>query len=420
MIDFCSLIIHKIKNLKVNPADIQIKNYTYELPTERIAQFPLKDRDSSKLLIYNNGNISEDIFSNIADIIPQNSLLIFNDTKVINARLKFINTLGKEIEIFTFEPELNTELVTALNTKDSANWLCFVGNLKAWKSGHLESVVTKNDVEYHLKAELLSKETDAFVIKLNWQPHNMTFAEILEIFGNIPLPPYMKRDSNDDDKSRYQTVYAETEGSVASPTAGLHFTEKVLNSLKNKNIKAGFVTLHVGAGTFKPVRSENISDHQMHSESIYVELNLLEDILANLGKNKIISVGTTSMRTIESVYWFGVQLLQSRHSGREINISQWEPYQNSPEDTITAIEAVINYMRKNNLKHLYGRTNIIIVPGYDLKIFSGLITNFHQPGSTLLLLIAAFIGADWKQVYNYALNNDFRFLSYGDSSLLLK
>lgn len=404
----------------MNPATIHIKDYTYRLPSERIAQFPLTDRDRSKLLVYNSGNISEDIFSNIADAIPQNSLLIFNDTKVINARLKFTNSAGKEIEIFTLEPELNTELVTALNTKGFANWLCFVGNLKAWKSGEIESVITKIDIEYHLTAELLSKEADAFIIKLSWLPQDMTFAEILEIFGNIPLPPYMKRDSNDDDKTRYQTVYAETEGSVAAPTAGLHFTEIVINSLKTKNIKPGFVTLHVGAGTFKPVKSENISEHLMHSESIYVELSLLEDILANLGKNRIIAVGTTSMRTIESVYWFGVQLLQGRFNGGEINISQWESYENSPEDPIDSIKAIINYMEQNNLKFINGRTNIIIVPGYEFKIFSGLITNFHQPGSTLLLLIAAFIGGDWKQVYDYALKNDFRFLSYGDSSILIK
>jgi S-adenosylmethionine:tRNA ribosyltransferase-isomerase len=406
--------------LKINPAEILIKDYTYELPPEKIAQFPLQQRDKSKLLIYSKGSISEEIFSNIPDIIPQNSLLIFNDTKVINARLKFRSTVGKDIEIFTLEPAGVTELVSALNQKGSARWLCLVGNLRAWKSGKLVSTVSKNGNEYHLFAEMVSKQADAFVISLEWQPAQMTFAEILDVFGVIPLPPYMKRESIGEDKVTYQTVYAKPEGSVAAPTAGLHFTEKVLDDLKTRDIKTGFVTLHVGAGTFKPVKSENLLEHEMHSESFFVELSLLEEIYQNLGKNKIIAVGTTSMRTIESVYWFGVQLLQGRHSGNEIIISQWEPYENEPEEPAKALESIIAHMKQNDLKYIYGKTNIIIVPGYDFKIYSGIITNFHQPLSTLLLLIAAFIGDDWKRVYDYALKNDFRFLSYGDSSILLK
>lgn len=406
--------------MKINPAEILIKDYTYELPAEKIAQFPLKERDSSKLLIYNKGKISQDTFRNIAEIIPQNSLLIFNDTKVINARLKFQNPAGKEIEIFTLEPADNTEPVTALGEKGSAIWICLVGNLKAWKSGTLTASRIFNGTECRLEAELLSKQADAFLVKLSWQPGELTFAEILEIFGQIPLPPYMKRDATPDDKTTYQTVYSEAEGSVAAPTAGLHFTQDVLESLKKNNIKTGFVTLHVGAGTFKPVKTENISEHDMHSESIYVELSLVEEIAANIGTNRIIAVGTTSMRTIESLYWFGVQLIQGRHHVSEVNISQWEPYENESEDPVKAFEAIIAYMKQNNLKYLYRRTNIIIVPGYDFKVFSGIITNFHQPQSTLLLLIAAFIGSDWKGLYEYALNNDFRFLSYGDSSILLK
>jgi len=406
--------------LKINPAEILIKDYTYELPAEKIAQFPLNERDSSKLLVYNKGEISQGIFRNIADIIPENSLLIFNDTKVINARLKFQSAAGKEIEIFTLEPAENSELVTALNTRSSVEWICLVGNLKAWKAGKLNAVANFNGTECRLEAELLSKQADAFAIKLSWQPAEFTFAEVLEIFGQIPLPPYMKREVTSDDKTTYQTVYSATEGSVAAPTAGLHFTNEVLASLKNYNIKTGFVTLHVGAGTFKPVKADSISEHDMHSESIYVELSLVEEIAANIGTNNIIAVGTTSMRTIESLYWFGVQLLQGRHHGGELSITQWEPYENTPEDPRKAFEAIIAYMKQNNLKYLYGKTNIIIVPGYDFKIFSGIITNFHQPGSTLLLLIAAFIGSDWKVLYEYALNNDFRFLSYGDSSILLK
>ena len=406
--------------MKINPAEILIKDYTYELPAEKIAQFPLKERDSSKLLIYNKGKISQDTFRNIAEIIPRNSLLIFNNTKVINARLKFQNPAGKEIEIFTLEPAENTELVTALGEKGSANWICLVGKLKAWKSGTLTTSKIFNGTECRLEAELLSRQADAFLVKLSWQPGQLTFAEILEIFGQIPLPPYMKRDATPDDKTTYQTVYSEAEGSVAAPTAGLHFTQRVLESFKKNNIKTRFVTLHVGAGTFKPVKTENISEHDMHSESIYVELSLVEEIAANIGTNRIVAVGTTSMRTIESLYWFGVQLLQGRHHGGELNISQWEPYENEPEDPLKAFEAIISYMKQNNIKYLYGKTNIIIVPGYDFKVFSGIITNFHQPQSTLLLLIAAFIGSDWRGLYEYALNNDFRFLSYGDSSILLK
>lgn len=406
--------------MKINPAEILINDYTYELPAEKIAQFPLKERDSSKLLVYNKGEISQDTFRNITEIIPESSLLIFNDTKVINARLKFMNPAGKEIEIFTLEPAENTELVTALNAKGSVNWVCLVGNLKAWKSGKLSSVKTHNGTECRLEAELLSRQADTFIIRLNWHPIDLTFAEVLEIFGQIPLPPYMKRDAVPDDMTTYQTVYSETEGSVAAPTAGLHFTNEVLASLKSYNIKTGFVTLHVGAGTFKPVKTENISEHNMHSESIYIELSLVEEITANIGTNRIIAVGTTSMRTIESLYWFGVQLMQGSHKGGELNITQWEPYENEPEDPRKAFEAIIAYMQQTRLNYLYGKTNIIIVPGYDFKIFSGIITNFHQPQSTLLLLIAAFIGSDWKVLYEYALNNDFRFLSYGDSSILLK
>lgn len=408
-----------IPEKKILP-ELKISEYTYSLPVEKIAQYPLAERDSSKLLVYDKGNISEKIFKELPGIIPKNSLLIFNKTRVINARLRFKNQYGKDIEIFTLEPAEHTELVTALSIKGSVKWLCLVGNLKAWKSGKLESKINTETGSITLAAELLEKRGDSFIVCLSWQPAEKTFAEILEIFGDVPLPPYMKRDSETGDKTTYQTVYAENEGSVAAPTAGLHFTEAVFDGLKRSQIKTDFVTLHVGAGTFKPVKSETISGHEMHSESFYINKATISRLLENFNVNKIIAVGTTSMRTIESLYWFGVQLLQGRHSGTEVLISQWEPYENTSEDVRRALKAVMEYMNSANIEHLYGKTNIIIVPGYDFKIFSGLITNFHQPGSTLLLLIAAFIGNNWQGVYDYALNNEFRFLSYGDSSILFR
>jgi S-adenosylmethionine:tRNA ribosyltransferase-isomerase len=406
--------------LQIDPKNILIKDYTYVLPAEKIAQYPLLERDSSKLLIYNNSNISEDSFRNLSGHIPAGSLLVFNNTSVINARLKFKNDRDKEIEIFTLEPAEQTELSIALALKKETEWLCLVGNLKAWKSGTLISEAQQDGLKFVLKAELKSRQEDAFIVKLSWEPGGITFGEILGIFGKIPLPPYMKRDSTEEDSYTYQTVYSEASGSVAAPTAGLHFTQNVLNNIKEKGIESAFVTLHVGAGTFKPVKSPSLYDHTMHTESFYVSKDTIKQLQSSIGKNDIIAVGTTSMRTVESLYWFGVQLLQRRHTGNEISVSQWEPYNNSHEDAGAAISAVLQYMKQNGMKDLYGRTNIIIVPGYEFKMFSGLITNFHQPGSTLLLLVAAFIGEEWKSVYDYALKNDFRFLSYGDSSILFK
>lgn len=400
--------------------EIKISDYTYELPSDKIAQFPLKERDSSRILIYNKGEISRDIFRNISELIPKDSLLIFNKTRVINARLKFKNSKGKEIEIFTLEPAEETELVTALQFKGNVKWLCLIGNLKAWKKEKLVNEIALNGVNFSLSAELLEKKGDSFVIDLAWQPEELTFAEILELFGNVPLPPYMKRNPEASDRETYQTVYAENEGSVAAPTAGLHFTPAVFDGLAVKNIKTEFITLHVGAGTFKPVKTGTINEHSMHAESFYFDRTVVERILESLNNNKIIAVGTTSMRTVESLYWFGVQLIHGRNRGNEVYIGQWEPYETRAEDVNRALNAVLDYLKEKNLDYLYGKTGIIIVPGYEFKIFNGLITNFHQPQSTLLLLIAAFIGNDWKRVYEYALKNDFRFLSYGDSSVLIK
>lgn len=412
--------------MKIKPAEILIDDYTYVLPAGKIAQYPLQERDASKLLVYRNGNISEHIFSELPKQVKDDSLLIFNNTRVINARLKFQSPAGKDIEIFTLEPAGNAELSGALQSTGWAEWLCLVGNLKHWKNGALEAKRVSGENDCSLSAGMISRREDAFIIKFSWQPADMTMAEVLEIFGNVPLPPYMKRETVFDDSLRYQTVYSQVEGSVAAPTAGLHFTDDVLEKLRENGINEAFVTLHVGAGTFKPVKSESIEDHLMHSESFSVPKDTIEQIHSALGKSEIIAVGTTSMRTIESVYWFGVQLLQGKHSGNEVLIGQWEPYSAKNADASSQIEAsesigaVLDYMERAGLKQLHGRTNIIIVPGYEFKIFSGLVTNFHQPSSTLLLLVAAFIGSDWRKVYEYALKNDFRFLSYGDSSLLFK
>lgn len=408
----------------IDPKNIAISSYTYELPAERIAVYPLPDRDSSKLLICKNGNISEDIFRNMSARIPQGSLLIFNDSKVVNARLVFKSKLGKIIEIFCLQSAgKSQEEQTAFSKTGSVLWECMIGNLKAWKftEESLEFRFNVYDLEYKLSAKLIERLEDTFIVSFSWQPGDITFAEVLESAGVVPLPPYIKRDTVKSDRVNYQTVYAHYEGSVAAPTAGLHFTENVLNSLKKRNIDFGFVTLHVGAGTFKPVKSNTISEHSMHAEYFSAGKKVIEIILNALEKkNNIISVGTTSMRTVESLYWYGVQLIQNR-AGKEISITQWEPYDFPCEITAAnAFKAVLHFLDDMNLDHIYGKTSIIIVPGYEFRVFDGLISNFHQPGSTLLLLVAAFIGNDWKVVYDYALNNGFRFLSYGDSSILFK
>jgi S-adenosylmethionine:tRNA ribosyltransferase-isomerase len=399
------------------PKDILISDYTYELPTERIAQHPLDIRDESRLLVYSKGIISETIFSGISNVLPKDSLLIFNDTRVIKARLLFPTASGKIVEIFCLEPAIaGTDLHTALFVTGNTKWECFIGNLKSLKSGKL-SFQFDGGV---LDAEISERISESFNVDFKWQPAEFTFAEILEIAGKVPLPPYMKRPPKADDSIRYQTIYANENGSVAAPTAGLHFTERVLKGLVQKGIKSANVTLHVGAGTFKPVKSETIAGHEMHSEIFSVSREVIKLILEQDLKN-IIAVGTTSLRTIESVYWYGVQLLKGRSPADDIFVHQWEPYDDpSFIPAEVSLNAVLSEMSRKNADSINGRTGIIIVPGYEFRVFKGLITNFHQPQSTLLLLIAAFIGSEWKKVYDYALNNDFRFLSYGDSSLLFR
>ena len=405
-----------------DPLSISIQDYTYTLPEERIAKYPLAERDASKLLIYNDSVITEDIYRNITYHIPKDSLLIFNNTKVVEARLLFQKPSGGMIEIFCLEPyEQYSDITTAMLQKGKVWWSCLVGGASKWKPGQmLEKKIKSAGTEISLQAKYIEKRSGSFIIELSWLPVELSFAELLHLAGAIPLPPYIKRSAEDSDKERYQTVYAQTDGSVAAPTAGLHFTENTFNQLKEKKIQTDFVTLHVGAGTFKPVKSATMADHDMHAEWIDVPKTAIENILNNLDNN-IIAVGTTSLRTIESLYWLGVKSRESRVGSQEsIQLLQWEVYE-LPEKNITAevaLRSLLDWMNKNKLERLVTKTQILIAPGYDFKIVKGLVTNFHQPQSTLLLLVAALIGEGWKKVYDYALQHDFRFLSYGDGCLL--
>jgi len=418
-----------------DPKNISISDYSYSLPEERIAKYPLAERDASKLLIYKEarpddpvgrGEIIEDIYRNIADHLPENSLLVFNDTKVVEARLLFQKSTGGVIEIFCLEPhEQYTDITTAMLQKAKVFWHCLVGGASKWKKGQsLEKKIRQGEKEIILKANYIEKRADSFLIELSWTSAELSFAEILHHAGAIPLPPYIKRTVEESDSERYQTVYAHVDGSVAAPTAGLHFTDNIFKQLKEKNIQTDFLTLHVGAGTFKPVKSETIQEHDMHAEWIDVSRTTIENILNNPDKNTI-AVGTTSLRTIESLYWLG-RKLELRSGNRQpeqssgFQVSQWEAYE-TEEKNIPANEALqtlLEWMNKNKLERLIAKTQILIAPGYEFKIVNGLITNFHQPQSTLLLLIAGFIGEEWRKVYDHALQNDFRFLSYGDGCLL--
>ncbi|HMK25470.1 MAG TPA: S-adenosylmethionine:tRNA ribosyltransferase-isomerase [Chitinophagaceae bacterium] len=405
-----------------DPRNISIQDYTYSLPEERIAKYPLAERDASKLLIYKEGKITEDIYSRISRHIPEDSLLIFNNTKVVEARLLFQKPTGGIIEIFCLEPhEQYADITTAMLQKGKVLWQCLVGGVSKWKKGQLlEKKIRKHEKEIILKAGYIEKRTDSFIIELSWSPADLSFAEILHEAGAIPLPPYIKRAVEESDAKRYQTVYADLEGSVAAPTAGLHFTGNIFQQLKEKNIQADFLTLHVGAGTFKPVKTETMQEHDMHAEWMDVSKTTIENILNNLDKN-IIAVGTTSLRTIESLYWLGLKSRESLVVSHEpIQLLQWEAYELAEKNISVkdALQFLLDWMGKNKMERLITKTQILIAPGYPFKIVKGLITNFHQPQSTLLLLVAAFIGNDWRKVYDHALQNEFRFLSYGDGCLL--
>lgn len=397
---------------------IKISDYLYNLPDEKIAQFPLAERDSSKLLIYKSGNIEESNFRHIDNYIPPGSQVIFNNTKVIPARLFFHKDTGAKIEIFCLEPVSGiTDYQAEFHRKGKSEWKCFVGNASKWKSGKVKSKFEFDKKEFEISAEARDKISDEYVIEFTWDNTDVTFGEIIESLGKVPLPPYIRRESEPSDKDKYQTVYAEVDGSVAAPTAGLHFTDDVLKKIKMKNCGIDYLTLNVGAGTFKPVKSKIIGEHKMHGELFCVSDDLLKNILKYRDR-RITAVGTTSLRTLESIYWYGVKL--KKNIGSEFYIEQWYPYENGEIPMEESVNEVLYYMVKNNLKNIYGNTELMVVPGYNFKIVDLLITNFHLPGSTLLLLVAAFIGDDWKKVYDYALKNNFRFLSYGDSSLLIR
>jgi len=401
--------------MTINPQNIRIELYDYQLPDERIAKYPLEQRDKSKLLIYNKGNIGSNTFSEIDYYIPENSTLVFNNTKVIQARLKFYKETGAQIEIFCLEPIEPSDYALAFEQTEKVTWKCIVGNLKKWKTEDLKSRIRINDYEIEIVATKKGAVGNTQIIEFKWNNNKVSFSEILENVGVTPIPPYLNRESENIDKERYQTVYSKLKGSVAAPTAGLHFTNPVLGKLKEKNIKLEEITLHVGAGTFTPVKSNTVDEHEMHTEHFVVKKETIKQLL---DAERIVAVGTTSVRTIESLYWMGVKLISLNKL--DIHIKQWEPYELKVGIyKKEALQALLNYMNQNDIKQLEASTQIMIVPGYTFKMVDILITNFHQPKSTLLLLIAAFIGDNWKNVYRYALENEFRFLSYGDSSVLI-
>jgi len=403
-----------------DPTAIQISDYDYQLPPLQIAQFPLEQRDASRLLIFKDGNIQDGQFSSIDRFLPVNSHLVFNDTRVIRARLLFQKPTGGQVEVFCLEPlRPVSEIQKAFLQTSGCEWKCLVGNLKRWKSGSLMKDSMIGTQSCHFSATRVESDDDGCqVIRFQWEPTHLTFSEVLERIGKIPLPPYINRESDGNDADRYQTIFAQQEGSVAAPTAGLHFTPALLEKITSGHRTASRVTLHVGMGTFKPVTASIIRDHVMHHEQIMVQRKTIEALISRKDQ-PVFAVGTTSARTLESLYWLGVQMIQYG-TGAPMVVEQWMPYRsgNTPAITsLSALETILRYLDDQNLEELTAETRLMIVPGYRFRIVSGLITNFHMPQSTLLLMIAALIGPEWKRVYKYALENGFRFLSYGDACL---
>ena len=404
----------------MHPSFISISAYTYDLPSERIALHPLEQRDASKLLIYKNGMITEDRFGHITSHLPDKSLVVFNNSKVINARMIFETTTGKKIEIFCLEPfGLINEYSAVMTATGSCQWICLVGAAAKWKQGILQKKITVQQNEIVLEARIIEKTGDSFKILFNWSPGQYCFADIIEAAGVVPLPPYIKRHTEIEDVSRYQTIYALQQGSVAAPTAGLHFTNDVVKSFAQKKIQQAFVTLHVGAGTFKPVKSATLQQHDMHAEWMDVSVDTIEKIKSANGA--ITAVGTTSLRTIETLYWLAVKAYLQPNL-KTLELRQWEVYEaplnNTNLSCTQALEHLLLWLKKNNKASLFTQTQLIIAPGYQFRVAQIFITNFHQPQSTLLLLVAAAVGNNWKNLYQFAMENNFRFLSYGDANLI--
>lgn len=413
-----------------NPKDIHIADFNYQLDDKRIAKYPLPVRDESKLLVYKHGEVSQDIFRNVYNYLPENALMIFNNTRVIQARMHFRKDnpqeklLGALIEIFLLEPYAPRDYERIFSCTGTCGWLCLVGNLKRWKDGPLHQTVVIDGKEIELTAERGDVVGTSFLVTFTWNSDTVTFAQIIDAVGEIPIPPYLNRDTEEKDKTTYQTVYARIKGSVAAPTAGLHFTPQVLANIDAHKVEREEVTLHVGAGTFRPVKSEDIGHHEMHTETISVRLGTIKKLIAHGGR--AVAVGTTSVRTLESLYYIGVDVrLNPALHPDDINVLQWEPYDTARQmeynsiSTVQSLQFLADYMEKHGLQVLNARTQIIIAPGYRFHIVERMITNFHQPQSTLLLLVSAFVNGDWKKIYDYALEKDFRFLSYGDSSILI-
>lgn len=403
----------------MHPKDLSIHDFNYTLPDEKIARFPLEKRDSSKLLVFKNDHISDAVFSDLPAQLDENDLVIFNQTRVVQARLIFQTETGASIEVFCLEPLNGITIPEAMLQREQADWLCMVGRVKKWKPNEILSLALDDAHNDILQVALVDRLSDGFAVRFTWNNPDKCFADVLDQAGFLPLPPYLKREAELDDKQRYQTVYAIDKGSVAAPTAGLHFTDNVLNQLKEKQIDTAFLTLHVGAGTFKPVKADRMEDHEMHAEEVIASREIIEKIAHC--KGRIISVGTTSMRSLESLYWTAVRLMKSESNELTLHVDQWEPYSYDSGTLPSRKEAFCfleKQMKENSKTHISGETQIIIAPGYSVKVVDALVTNFHQPHSTLLLLVSACIGEQWRSVYTHALAHNFRFLSYGDSSLL--
>ena len=406
----------------MSPKNIRISDYNYPLPDERIAKFPMAQRDHSKLLVYNKGEVGEDVFYNLPDYLPEGALMVFNNTKVIQARMHFRKDTGALIEVFLLEPAEPTDYELMFQTSGHCAWYCLVGNLKKWKEGALTREFTIHNSQFTIKATRGEMHGTSHRIDFYWEPA-ISFAEVIDAMGELPIPPYLNRETQESDKTTYQTVYSKIKGSVAAPTAGLHFTPEVLSALDAHGIDREELTLHVGAGTFRPVKSEQIEGHEMHTEFISVRRETIAKLIRHGGQ--AIAVGTTSVRTLESLYYMGLKVL--RHpdlTEEQLHVAQWEPYESQESgerslDTVEVLQALADWMDAREMRVLHSSTQIIIAPGYDYKIVKMLVTNFHQPQSTLLLLVSAFVKGNWRTIYDYALSHDFRFLSYGDSSLLI-